>query len=126
MASSARSLNSAFNNGVSAVLALAISLGGIVESRAQTAESEGNSIEAISVAGRQGGNIVVKITLKQPLSNPPAAFSIDNPPRIAFDFPNTGNALGKSTQEVGDGDLRNMNIVTSSVPPSHVMNHLNP
>ena len=36
---------------------------------------------------------------------------INNPPRIAFDFPGTTNALGRSLQDVGDGDLRNINIV---------------
>ncbi|MBI2288811.1 MAG: AMIN domain-containing protein, partial [Betaproteobacteria bacterium] len=78
---------------------------------AQSAQPAANSIEAINVAGQRGGNIVVRITLKQPLADPPAGFTINNPPRIAFDFPGTSNALGKNTQEVGDGDLRNMNIV---------------
>src|SRR5690606_7183411 len=37
--------------------------------------------------------------------------SINNPPRIALDFPNTVNALGRSSQEVSEGDVRSMNIV---------------
>ena len=37
-------------------------------------------------------------------------------------FPNTGNALGKNTQEVGDGDLRNMNIVQAGGRTRLVMN----
>src|SRR5690606_41014316 len=41
----------------------------------------------------------------------PAGFSINNPPRIALDFPNTVNALGRSSQEVSEGDVRSMNIV---------------
>ena len=81
-----------------------------------------NSIEAINVAGQLGGNIVIRITLKQPLANPPAGFTINNPPRIAFDFPATTNALGKNTQEVGDGDLRNMNIVQAGDRTRLVMN----
>ena len=86
------------------------------------ATGDANSLEAISVAGQQGGNILVRITLKQPLANPPAGFTINNPPRIAFDFPNTTNALGKSSQEVGDGDLRNMNIVQAGGRTRLVMN----
>ncbi len=89
---------------------------------AQGASSGGNSIDAISVAGQQAGNIVVKITLKQPLANPPAGFAINNPPRIAFDFPNTSNALGKNMQEVGEGDLRNMNIVQAGDRTRLVLN----
>ena len=81
-----------------------------------------NSIEAINVAGQLGGNIVVRVTLKQPLANPPAGFTINNPPRIAFDFPGTSNALGKNTQEVGDGDLRNLNIVQAGDRTRLVMN----
>jgi len=104
------------------VLALAVGLATTVAAWAQSAGPDGNSIEAISVAGQQGGNIVVKITLKQPLANPPAGFTINNPPRIAFDFPNTGNALGKNAQEVGDGDLRNMNIVQTGDRTRLVMN----
>jgi len=104
------------------VLALTVSLATTVAAWAQGAGPESNSIEAISIAGQQGGNIIVKITLKQPLANPPAGFTINNPPRIAFDFPNTGNALGKNAQEVGDGDLRNMNIVQAGDRTRLVMN----
>ena len=76
--------------------------------------------------GQQGGNIIVKITLRQPLANPPAGFTINNPPRIAFDFPDTDNALGKNTQEVGDGELRNMNIVQAGGRTRLVMNLAKP
>ncbi len=77
----------------------------------QAAAAENNRIEAINVAGQQGGQVVVKITLAQPMANPPAGFSVNNPPRIALDFPNTVNALGRNSQEVREGDLRSLNIV---------------
>jgi len=80
-----------------------------------------NSIQAISVAGQQG-QVVVKITLKEPPANPPAGFSINNPPRIAFDFPNTVNALGRSAQEVREGELRSMNVVQVGERTRLVMN----
>jgi type IV pilus assembly protein PilQ len=89
---------------------------------AQTPAATANLIETINVAGQQGGNVVVRITLKEALGNPPAGFTINNPPRIAFDFPGTGNGLGKSVQEVGDGDLRNMNIVQAGDRTRLVMN----
>ena len=81
-----------------------------------------NSIEAINVASQPGGQVLVRITLKQAPANPPAGFSINNPPRIAFDFPNTVNALGKSAQEVGEGTLRSMNIVQVGERTRLVMN----
>jgi len=105
-----------------AALLLAMSLAAVITAWAQSAQPAANSIEAINVAGQRGGSIVVRITLKQPLANPPAGFTINNPPRIAFDFPGTSNALGKNTQEVGDGDLRNMNIVQAGERTRLVMN----
>ena len=89
---------------------------------AQTTAQPVNSINSVNVGTQQGGAIVVRVTLKQPLANPPAGFTINNPPRIAFDFPDTANALGKNTQEVGEGDLRNMNIVQSGGRTRIVMN----
>ncbi len=106
----------------SLALLLVMSTAALITPWAQSAQPAANSIEAINVAGQRGGNIVVRITLKQPLANPPAGFTIKNPPRIAFDFPGTSNALGKNTQEVGDGDLRNLNIVQAGDRTRLVMN----
>ena len=103
-------------------LAFAIMLFATAASAQSAAPAASNNIEAIDVAGQQGGNIVVRITLKEPLANPPAGFTINNPPRIAFDFPGTGNGLGKNTQEIGDGDLRLMNIVQAGDRTRVVMN----
>ncbi len=85
-----------------------------------------NSIEDIKVSVQQSGNVVVQIALKQPLAGQPGVFTINNPPRIAFDFPNTVNALGKSAQDVGQGDLRAMNIVQVGDRTRLVMNLLKP
>ena len=106
----------------SLALAISVSMLASVAAWGQGASPDANGIEAITVAGQQGGNLVVKITLRQPLANPPAGFTINNPPRIAFDFPNTENALGKNSQEVGDGDLRNLNIVQAGGRTRVVMN----
>lgn len=70
-----------------------------------------NSIQALSVGGALGGKLVLKVEMKSALANPPAGFTINTPPRIAFDFPNTSNGLGKSIQEFGEGELRSANIV---------------
>jgi len=70
-----------------------------------------NSIDGLSISKASSGRTVVKFTLKAPLANPPAGFSINNPPRIALDFPDTGNGLGRTSQEVGDPALRSVNVV---------------
>lgn len=77
-------------------------------------ETAANSIESINVAAQQSANIIVRISLKQPLVNSPARFRINSPPSIAFRFPNTGNALGQKLQEISEGELLNLNIVQAS------------
>ncbi|HET9043197.1 MAG TPA: type IV pilus secretin PilQ [Burkholderiales bacterium] len=69
-----------------------------------------NSIEALNVAS-QGGRVIVRITTKQPLTAAPASFTVNQPARIAFDFPGTGNALGRNNQDINEGELRSMSMV---------------
>lgn len=69
-----------------------------------------NRIENI-VAAEQGGNVVLKLTLAQPLNAVPASFSVASPARIAFDFPDTANGLGRNSQVLNTGDLRSVNVV---------------
>ena len=80
---------------------------GVGQALAQAA----NSIENLAVSKGSSGRTIVRFTLKAPLPNPPAGFAINNPPRIALDFPDTGNGMGRSAQEVGDPALRSVNIV---------------
>jgi len=80
---------------------------GVGQAQAQTA----NSIEGLTVSKGSSGRTIVRFTLKSPLPNPPAGFAINNPPRIALDFPDTGNGMGRSAQEVGDPALRSVNVV---------------
>lgn len=89
------------------LLAVAACLALLAPLRAQEAK---NAIEAVNVA-RQGNDIAVRIDMKEPLTSPPAGFSVANPARVALDFPLTANALGKSSQTVDEGDLRSLNIV---------------
>ncbi len=59
------------------------------------ASAQQNSIDGFNVAA-QGGRVIVRITTKQPLAAPPASFTVTQPARIALDFPNTANALGRT------------------------------
>lgn len=70
-----------------------------------------NSITALNASSAGDGTTVIKVELAQPLADVPAGFTINTPPRIALDFPNTANGLGKSAQEFGEGGLRSANIV---------------
>lgn len=74
------------------------------------ASAQENSIQSIS-ANQQGSNVIVKITLRNPLVKAPIGFSISNPARIALDFAGTANGTGKTTQDINLGDVRSANVV---------------
>lgn len=52
----------------------------------------------------------------------PNTFSIDNPARIALDFPNTTNKTNRRTKELGVGVARSINIVEANGRTRVVMN----
>jgi type IV pilus assembly protein PilQ len=68
-----------------------------------------NAIEGLDVS-TETGKVIVKLKLKEPLANAPASFSLANPPRVAFDLPNTVNALGRSSQDVNENDVKSVRI----------------
>jgi type IV pilus assembly protein PilQ len=86
------------------------------------AYGQANSIEGLDVSPSTGGRVIVKVTLKQAPVSPPAGFSVSNPPRIAFDFLNTANALGRNAQDVNEGDLRSLNVVQAGDRTRLVLN----
>jgi type IV pilus assembly protein PilQ len=69
-----------------------------------------NRIESLT-ARAEDGKFVVRVGLKSAPKSQPAAFTINTPPRIAFDFPDTENGLGAAVQTFGDGEIRSANIV---------------
>jgi len=100
-----------------ALFTLAFWLGGIGIAAAQAV----NSIESFDVT-EQGGKVIVRITTKSPLDSVPPNFSVANPARIAFDFPGTVNSLGRSSQDIGQGELRSMNVVQGAGRTRLVLN----
>lgn len=61
--------------------------------------------------GVQGGVEVIRITTSEPLKALPAGFTIQSPARIALDFPGVTNAIGRSTVDINEGNLRSANVV---------------
>jgi len=78
---------------------------------AQALAQATNAIEQVSVTRGASGRTVVKFTLKAPPANPPAGFSIANPPRIALDFLDTSSSLTNNQRAVDGPALRSMNFV---------------
>ena len=79
------------------------------------------AIESVSGSVR-GGTEVVRIDLSQALSAVPTGFSIQSPARIALDFPGTTNALGRSTVEINQGNLRSASVVQAGDRTRVVLN----
>jgi len=59
----------------------------------------------------QNGVIYLRLAMSQPVTAQPLSFTVANPPRIVIDLPATENALGRTQQDIGQGDLRSANIV---------------
>ncbi|MCX8521528.1 MAG: type IV pilus secretin PilQ [Rhodoferax sp.] len=79
------------------------------------------AIEAVS-GSMQGGVEQVRIDLSQALVQLPNGFSIQSPARIALDFPGVKNAMGRSSVEVNEGNLRSINVVQAGERTRVVLN----
>ncbi len=80
-----------------------------------------NALENVSTS-TSGGATTLTLKFKAPLKGAPANFSITNPARVAIDFPGTSNALGRNVVEVGQGDLRSLNVVQAGDRSRIVLN----
>ncbi|MGK2898821.1 MAG: type IV pilus secretin PilQ [Burkholderiaceae bacterium] len=96
-------------------LTLALSLGACVSALAQ------NAIQSIN-SSQQSGSEVVRIELSEPLAAVPAGFTIQTPPRIAIDLPGIANAMGKSSVELNQGNLRSVNVAQAGERTRLVLN----
>ncbi len=69
-----------------------------------------NAIQSLT-GGVQGGSEVIRIETSEALTAVPTGFTIQAPARIALDFPGVINAMGRSTVEINQGNLRSANVV---------------
>ena len=76
-----------------------------------------------SVTGSiQGSSEVLRIELSEVPQTLPSGFSIQSPARIALDFPGTANAMGRSTVELNQGNLRSASVVQAGDRTRVVLN----
>ncbi len=104
-------------------LALTMSLALPLAARAQDSAqpSSPNAIKAIT-STQQAGVEVIRIELSQPLAEVPAGFTIQTPPRIAIDLPGVNNAMGHSSVDVNQGNLRSAVVAQSGARTRVVLN----
>jgi type IV pilus assembly protein PilQ len=96
-------------------LAIALFFGASLSAWAQ------NAIQSIN-STQQSGAEIVRIELSQPLPAVPTGFSIQAPPRIALDLPGVTNALGRSTVEINQGNLRSVSVAQAGERTRLVLN----
>lgn len=81
-----------------------------------------NEVQQVQYTSQTGGEVLVKITLKDGLAALPASFATNVPPRIALDLPNTRNSMDKTTLAIEEGPLRSMNVVQAGARTRLVLN----
>ncbi|MEZ0236806.1 type IV pilus secretin PilQ [Methylibium sp.] len=80
-----------------------------------------NAIQSIN-SSQQGAADVVRIELSEALGAVPAGFAVQTPPRIAIDLPGVSNALGRSSVDVNQGNLRSVNVAQAGDRTRLVLN----
>ncbi len=90
--------------------------------RAADTPPTGNAVQSVETTTLPGGKVVVRVNLKNALTATPAGFTVGNPPRIALDLPDTGNALGRNTVEANLGPLASVNVVQAGTRTRLVLN----
>ncbi|OIR02489.1 type IV pilus biogenesis and competence protein PilQ precursor [mine drainage metagenome] len=81
-----------------------------------------NKIENIDFSTLPGGRVAIRIKTTQPLANPPAGFTLNNPARIALDFPKVANGLSKSNVAVDQGALKSVTLAQAKERTRMVLN----
>ncbi len=99
----------------SRALAVALWIGAPAAALAQ------NAIQAINTT-QQSGAEVVRIELSEALASVPTGFTIQTPPRIAIDLPGVGNALGRSSVDINQGNLRSVSVAQAGERTRLVLN----
>jgi type IV pilus assembly protein PilQ len=70
----------------------------------------GNSLQSVDFAELPGNKAQITLTMSKP-APAPLSFTIDNPARIALDFPDTSNNLDKRSQNIGIGMAESITAV---------------
>lgn len=89
------------------------------------AADQGNAIKHVQVR-RDGDKVLLKIEMRDPVKIAPGNWSVVEPPRVVFDFPDTQNVTGSNAQQVNAGDLKSLNLVQTEKLTRLVLNLFRP
>ena len=99
-------------------------LGSTVSAHAAESLSGTNTLQSIDVVGLPGNKAQITLTLSNAAPTP-LSFTIDNPARIALDFPETKNGLAQRSQNVGIGMVESLTAIEAQGRTRVVVNLVN-
>ncbi len=79
-------------------------------------------VNELSYSSLPGDKVQVTIGLSGPVQGEPSSFTIDNPARIALDFPNTGLSVSSKKVNIGVGAAHSISAVEASGRTRIVLN----
>lgn len=91
-------------------------------SQAEDQSELANKIESVDFSSLPGGRVAIHIKTTLPLANPPAGFTLNNPARIALDFPKVGNGLAKTNIPAEQGALKSVTLAQGKERTRLVLN----
>jgi len=86
-----------------------------------TTANAANAIKDIKFSSLQGNRVQISLELTEQ-AVAPLSFTIDNPARIAFDFPDTGSQLPKRSQPIGIGNAQSVTAISTRTKTRVILN----
>ena len=80
-----------------------------------------NAIKQIQTR-QEGDQVLLKVQMASPLRALPGSWSVVEPARLVFDFPDVENQSGQTGQKLNIGDLKSLNIVQTEKLTRLVLN----
>ena len=80
-----------------------------------------NAIKQIQTR-QEGDQVLLKVQMASPLKALPGSWSVVEPARLVFDFPDVENQSGQTGQKLNIGDLKSLNIVQTEKLTRLVLN----
>ena len=80
------------------------------------------TLDDISYSSLPGDKVLLRLELSEPVQEEPLSFTIDNPARIALDFPGTSLNVDKKNQAIGIGVAHSVSAVEAAGRTRVVLN----
>ncbi len=85
------------------------------------AAAANNTLESVNYSTLPGNRLQIVLGMSQE-TDKPLSFTIDNPARIAFDFPGTSSRLPKRSQPIGVGIAQSITAITAKDKTRVILN----